>query len=173
MSTPSATISPTIKAVLADLHNQATTRNFTHADDARYFAKTDYWVAGQHRPATFIEQRLIERHLVRLAVQRILAITDENGPAFTISICNSEEERPAPSRDVTKIMSLVMAQDEQDMRVYRQHQDREATFFGAAQLMFGLEDFDVFPESSASIQSVVTEVLDTANAMYEAIAHGH
>lgn len=137
--------------LLDSLRAQAASGQFVQPDDSVYFAQSlPLRMRGRAGdPDTpeiraLILRQLIERAIIRQAVQSILAAADG---AYTISVFDGEAYPVKRSRDLRAIMDEIMACDEETLIV---RNSVDASKVGSIFLVYGNDGWDVIADHTAS-----------------------
>lgn len=151
-----------IAAALAPtLNEQAHSRKYVLADDAKYFAPLHY-DASEDSTAVILRQ-LVERAIVRCLVVTILDCASN----YSVSVFDGAETALSKSRNIDEIMGAIMSTDMDSLNLH------EGTrYVGFVSLVYGNDGWDVIADNSDTpeVNRVVADAEVLAGALCEHLA---
>jgi hypothetical protein len=151
---------------LADLHKQATQRNFTLADDAEYF-RAQGGTDRRNVDTEIVLRELIERAIIRRAVTDILTADDTR----TISVHDGAAIAQQRTRDISIIMAAIMSTGEDVLYVYHipTVADAGVARLGWLKLIYGNGGYDVMADHTINIGESLQGASELADTLCDAI----
>lgn len=149
----------TAAELLASIDGQVDAKVFSEPDDVEYFR------ASHVSDEKIMRRILVERAIVREAVQNTIERMHHEGRGYTISVFDGEDYPIRYSGDVDAIMAEIGACDEEHLVFRRTGVDGERPKVGSAFLVYGNDGWDVIADYSATPE--IEKLLQPANKLGE------
>lgn len=142
---------------------QAASGQYVLADDAKFFAESN-WIEDK----SVIRRSLMERAIIRRAVQALLAHRTNAQPSYVLTVHDGGSEVISRSRDADAIMGAIMATDEDVLwvRRYGAHGNERVGFLA---LIYGNDGWDVISDHTVALADVLQDTNDFAEAVAEVL----